>query len=172
MRLHEGHGPGFRRLQERAVGAFQLHGRAAVHIDGHGTGSLIGGAVPGVEHGFGEGEDDAGQGQQPHQEDEPMADAVAGAAFLSDFPKEGGLRELDLAVPAEAEQVDQHRKGQRGKRPEDLGVDELHRSANLAPILAHARTPFLWYECGLSPPPLRRPPRGVEGVARRGGRPV
>ena len=111
-------------------------------------GPEFGGAVTGVEHGFGEGEDDAGQGEQAHQQDEPMADAVPGPAFLSDLPEKGGLRELDLAVPAKAEQVDQHRQGQRGKRPEDLGVDELHRECEFSPDSPHARPQCHW-------PPLR-----------------
>ena len=62
-----------------------------------------------------------------------MSDPVSGPGFHTHLFQEGGLGKGNLAVATEAEQVNQYRYGQRRKRPEDLGVDELHLRANLAP---------------------------------------
>ena len=172
MRFHEGQRPGLGGGEQRTVGPFQLHGGTGVEIDRHGLGARVRGSCRSLPDGFGEGEDDAGEGEEAHQQDEPMADAVPGPAFLPHLPEKGGLGELDLAVPSETEEMNEHRQGQRGERPEDLGVDELHREDEFSAESPQSSAPNATGSLSVSSPTLCRTACGVAGMARRGGRSI
>ena len=93
MRFHEGQRPGLGGGEQRTVGSFQLHGGTGVEIDRHGLGTRVRGSCRSLPDGFGEGEDDARQGEKAHQQDEPMADAVPGPAFLPHLAEEKAVWE-------------------------------------------------------------------------------
>ena len=145
MRLDQSRGGHFGGFQKWSARPLELHGGAVVDVERQGGPSVLCIGRVRVKHRFCKSKDDAGQGQQAHEQNQPMADLVPRPTLLLDFTQKCSLGEPYFAVPTKAKQVNHHRNGQRKKRPKDLGMNELHRCANLAiescRILVHIERP-------------------------------
>ncbi len=75
-----------------------------------------------------ESQHERSEGQTTHQQDQQVAQLVAGARLFLDLAQEAHIAEEDLLVPPEIEQMDDHRHCQRSQRPEKLRIQKLHRA--------------------------------------------